>query len=205
MPCQKCQPSCLMTHTVDAASQTPSTVTPYIVAACRHIADPRRRCFHPGRLWTAIHPAARPGSGSRDCSGAASQGEDDSTGSGSRKSEVVPPLPRCLRSKGFFRLAHEPRRRWQWSTAGEIQNVHDAHALYWLMLSKSRLLGSRLGIYASCCPAAAGPSNVNVSLSADGCAMVRRHEHATRQHVVKTEIAAGSGACLLPCRKRPVL
>ena len=90
-----------------------------MVATCRHIEDPRRRCFHPGRLWDAIHPVALHGSGGSDCSGAATQGGDGSAGSGGRKSEAVPPLPRCLRSKGYFRLAHEPQRRWLWSTAGE--------------------------------------------------------------------------------------
>ncbi len=35
-------------------------------------------------------------------------------------------LPQVLRSKGFFRLAHRPDVRWQWSTAGAASQLFEA-------------------------------------------------------------------------------
>lgn len=137
------------TQEVDGTPHTPETEEYGIssfVWTDQHIGDPRRRFFHPGHLWTAITaggtaggtaPATWPNSGGSGVSrvgtsapaadaapgfrrGSASGGACHDGGDGSRMQEAAPTsLPACLRSKGFFRLAHHPQARWQWSTAGD--------------------------------------------------------------------------------------
>jgi G3E family GTPase len=57
----------------------------------------RRRPFHPARLWAALHG-----------------GGGDAGGGGGGDA-----LPPCLRSKGWFWLAHTPSIAWEWSAAGD--------------------------------------------------------------------------------------